>query len=177
MIRAKIGRSAAGLPRTRALLIPALMLAGLVTACGSSTPADGGGRAEPFEFTTYDGRRLSLGDLRGQAVVLSFWATWCAPCRAEMPYFETTYREYKDRGVVFVGVAMADDPDASKSFLRELGITYSNGPDDDSEISRRYGVVGLPTTVFIGRDGKVARTWAGAIDKERLVALVEEIAR
>ncbi|MDP9479042.1 MAG: TlpA family protein disulfide reductase [Actinomycetota bacterium] len=177
MIRMKSGPRSAGRPGSWALLFPALMLAALVAACGSSTPAVEEGQAAGFELITYDGRRLSLGDLEGQAVVLNFWATWCAPCRTEMPHFESTYREYKQRGVVFVGVAMADDPEASKSFLRELGITYPNGPDDDSEISSRYGVVGLPTTVFIGRDGKVARTWAGTIDKERLVALVEEIAR
>ncbi len=177
MIGAKIRPGSAGLPGSWALLFPALMLAALVAACGSSTPTVEEGQAAGFELITYDGRQLSLGGLDGQAVVLNFWATWCTPCRTEMPHFESTYREYKQRGVVFVGVAMADDPELSKSFLRELNITYPNGPDDDSEISSRYGVVGLPTTVFIGRDGKVARTWAGAIDKERLVAHVEEIAR
>ncbi len=171
-----IRRGSAEQPRTRVLIFHALLLAVLFAACGSGTPAGEGGRTEPFELTTYDGRRLSLGDLDGQAVVLSFWATWCVPCRTEMPYFESTHRKYKDRGVVFVGVAVAEDPEASKSFLRELDITYPNGPDD-SQISRRYGVAGLPTTVFIGRDGKVARTWAGEIDEGQLISLVEEIAR
>jgi thiol-disulfide isomerase/thioredoxin len=150
--------------------------------------------APEFSFTTFDGRRLSLGDpslgsavssgdraeagqtLAGKAVVLNFWASWCVPCRAEMPYFESTYRAYQDRGVVFVGLAVQDDPEASRRFIGELGITYPAGPDSGNEIATRYQLTGLPTTIFITRDGKVARKWLGSLSEQQLAAFVEEIA-
>lgn len=133
--------------------------------------------APDFTFTTFDGQQLSLADFKGQAVVLNFWASWCPPCRTEMPYFETTYRAYQDRGVVFIGLAIQDDPEASRAFLEELGITYPNGPDEGDEINRRYGLFGLPTTVFITRGGKIAQKWTGQLSEEQLIAFVEEIAR
>lgn len=133
--------------------------------------------APAFTLTTFEGERITRGDLAGKAVVLNFWASWCAPCRTEMPYFETTYRAYRERGVVFVGLAIQDDPDASRAFLEELGITYPNGPDEGNEIALRYKLTGLPTTVFITRDGKVARRWTGSLTEQQLVTFVEELAR
>jgi len=159
------------------LLVPAV---GLLLYLNLGKPTTGGaashGRAPDFEFTTFEGQKLALSQLEGKGVVLNFWASWCVPCREEMPYFETTYQAYKDRGVVFVGLAMQDRPEDSRAFLEELRITYPNGPDEGGDISVRYGVAGLPTTVFITPDGEVARTWQGALSEEQLVALVEEIA-
>ncbi len=159
----------------------------LLAACGRDglggftppvgVPGAGPAAAPSFAFTTFDGERLSLADLAGNAVVLNFWASWCLPCRAEMPYFETTYRAYQDRGVIFVGLAIQDDPASSRAFLRELGITYPAGPDEGAEIAVGYGLTGLPTTAFITRDGKLARKWTGPLSEKQLVAMVEEIAR
>lgn len=186
-------RRPARLTRRRAAGLLALGGAafGLLAACGGAaggrlTTAAGAGADAPakaptaapdFTFTTFEGERLGLADLRGKAVVLNFWASWCVPCKAEMPYFETTYRAYKDRGVVFVGLAVQDDPDDSALFLDQLGITYPTGPDVGNEVALSYRATGLPTTVFITRDGKVARKWTGALSERQLVAYVEEIAR
>ncbi len=164
-----------------ALLLFLLVLAiGLLLVLSPGTPTTGEaaprGSAPNFEFTTFEGQKLALSRLEGKGVVLNFWASWCVPCREEMPYFEITYQAYKDRGVVFVGLAMQDRPEDSQVFLEELRITYPNGPDDGGDISVRYGVAGLPTTVFIAPDGKVARNWQGALSEEQLVAFVEEIA-
>ncbi len=143
------------------------------------TPDQTSGRAAApdFSLTTFKGEHLGVGDLAGQAIVLNFWASWCVPCRTEMPTFESAYRANHDRGVTFVGLAVEDTRDAASAFLRELDITYPAGPDADNEVSLRYGVTGLPTTVFIGRDGTVARRWLGVLSDQQLAAFVEEIAR
>lgn len=145
-----------------------------VTGLAGAPPAHGSAAPE-FAFTTLDDQRLSLADLRGKAVVLNFWASWCVPCRAEMPYFERTYQAYRERGVIFVGLALQDDPESSRAFVRELGITYPTGPDAGNEIALRYQVTGLPTTVFIRRDGTIARKWTGPLTEQQLLGLVEEI--
>ncbi|MDP9383462.1 MAG: TlpA family protein disulfide reductase [Chloroflexota bacterium] len=171
------GRLRLGLALLFVLIVPAV---GLLLFLPLGKPTTGGaassGRAPNFEFTTFEGQELALSQLEGKGVVLNFWASWCVPCREEMPYFESTYQAYKDRGVVFVGLAMQDRPEDSRAFLEELGITYPNGPDEGGKISVSYGVAGLPTTVFITPDGEVDRTWQGALSEEQLVTLVEEIA-
>lgn len=133
--------------------------------------------APDFSFTAFDGQRLAPGDLAGQAVVLNFWASWCAPCRTEMPAFESAYGANRDRGVTFVGLAVQDTPIAARDFWNELRITYPAGLDAGNEISLRYGVTGLPTTVFISHDGTIARRWLGVLNEQQLMAFVEEIAQ
>lgn len=165
--------------RRRALLRAALALAPLAaTACAGAgaTASDDRSAAPDFPFTTFEGQRLGLADFADQAVVLNFWASWCAPCRQEMPYFETTYRAYRDRGVVFVGLAVQDDPIAAELFLLELGITYPAGPDLGNAVGKAYGLRGLPTTVFITRDHRIARKRIGTISEQQLVQFVDEIA-
>lgn len=142
------------------------------TLIGAQPTAEG---APPFAFTTFDGKRIALGDLAGKPVVLNFWASWCTPCRAEMPYFETTYQSYRERDVVFLGLAVQDNVADSQAFLREVGVTYPTGPDDGNAITLRYQVTGMPTTFFITPDGRVVRRWIGAISEEQLVTMVEEI--
>ena len=87
------------------------------------------GPAPDFRLNTFDGQTLQLSDLRGQAVVINFWASWCIPCRDEAPILEKTWREYRDRGVVLVGVAYLDDEKPARDFITEFTITYPNGPD------------------------------------------------
>ena len=149
------------------------------TALRSFAPDQISGRASApdFGFTTFDGERLSSTDLAGQAVVLNFWASWCVPCRTEMPAFESAYRANHARGVAFVGLAVEDTRDAASAFVTDLNITYPTGPDAGNDISQRYGVTGLPTTIFIARDGTVARRWLGVLSEQQLAAFVEEIAR
>ena len=113
--------------------------------------------APPFELALFDEETLSLADLEGKVVVLNFWASWCPPCRFEMPDFETAWNEFRDRDVVFVGVAVSDFVEDARSFARETGITYPIGFDGEGETAVAYGIKTLPTTVFIDREGRVAR--------------------
>ena len=121
-----------------------------------------GGPAPDFELTLLDGDSLRMSDLRGQVVVLNFWGSWCGPCRWEMPSFENIWQEYKDRGVVFVGVAVLDFEENARAFAEEAGVTYPLGLDVSGKIAEEYGVstggvVSVPTTFLIDREGNRAR--------------------
>jgi len=159
-----------------ALISVVLVGCGVAGAGQPSAPTEGE-RAPNFELTTLQGESLSLAGLAGKPVVLNFWASWCAPCRAEMPLFEKTYRAYQDRGIVFVGAAVEDDVMSARQFASHLGITYPLGLDEDGTIARSYRLLGLPGTMFISRDGRLVRRWAGILDERQLVQFVEEIAR
>ena len=146
-----------------------------VTATPAPTPriiksrAQTESRAAPdFEIETFDGGTLRLSDLEGKVVVLNFWASWCPPCRWEMPFFETMWNEYRDRDVVFVGVAMSDTLEDARGFAEETGVTYPIGLDQTNEIVRAYEVRSLPTTFFIGKDGQINRRLTSAANEALL---------
>lgn len=123
------------------------------------------GKAYDFEMETFDGEVLRLSELEGQVVVLNFWASWCPPCRWEMPFFEKMHQEYKDQGVVFLGVAISDTLENARGFAESTGVTYPIGLDTTNEISRNYNVVSLPTTFFIGREGNIERRLTSAANE------------
>ena len=130
-----------------------------------STSSRGSEVAADFEVETFDGETLRLSDLSGKVVVLNFWASWCPPCRWEMPFFETMWQEYRDQGVVFLGIAMSDTLENVKAFAEEAGVTYPVALDTTTEISRAYEVLSLPTTFFIGKDGNVERKLTSAANE------------
>ncbi len=116
--------------------------------------------APDFIRETLDGRELSLSELRGKPVVMNFWASWCVPCRLEMPTLEDAAKRYGGQ-VHFLGVNVLDRPQQAKAFVRNLGVTFPSVLDEDGEILARYRVVGLPTTVFITRSGRILEVHAG----------------
>jgi len=133
-------------------------------------------RAAPdFTLTTFQGATVSLKDLRGKPVVINFWASWCPPCRYEAALLELTWRAYKDRGLIFLGVNIQDRKEDALNYIREFDITYPNGPDPTGEISIDYGVSGLPVTFFVSGKGEVVRRWVGAVEKSVLIGSIEEI--
>jgi cytochrome c biogenesis protein CcmG/thiol:disulfide interchange protein DsbE len=131
--------------------------------------------APDFILTTFKGTTISLEDLRGKPVVINFWASWCPPCRIEAPLIERTWRAYKNRDLIFLGVNIQDRKQDALNYIREFAITYPNGPDPTGEISIDYGVSGLPVTFFVSGDGEVVRRWVGAIEKSVLISSIEEI--
>jgi cytochrome c biogenesis protein CcmG/thiol:disulfide interchange protein DsbE len=113
------------------------------------------GLAPQFEITTFEGETVGLADLRGKAVVINFWASWCVPCRDEAPALEAMWRKYKEQGVVVLGVDYVDTESEALKFIQEFGQTYPNGPDVGTEISQKYKITGVPETYFITREGQV----------------------
>jgi thiol-disulfide isomerase/thioredoxin len=124
-----------------------------------------GDRARPeATVTLLDGRSLSLADLRGQVVLVNVWATWCAPCRVEMPLLEQTWQRHRAAGLVLLGASVdRGDPADVRAFLAERGISYPVAIVGADVIQALGGVVGYPTSVLIGRDGRVQHRVMGPI--------------
>lgn len=113
-------------------------------------------RATPdFVLDTLDGGKFKLADHIGQPVVVNFWATWCLPCRAELPAFEEVYRNNRAQGLVVVGVDVAESPDEVAQFVAEVGLTFPIALDTSGETTELYRIQGMPTTFFVGRDGLI----------------------
>ena len=131
--------------------------------------------APPMNMPLYGGGSLTSSDYADKPVVVNFWASWCGPCRQEAPVFERLSREYSERGVLFIGVNIQDAERDAEAYLREFDITYPNGIDEDGSVSIDYGVIGIPVTFFIGRDGIVQRRWAGVMREAQLRKWIDEL--
>ena len=180
------------------LLSGAALALVLLSACGGSgqskntaTSVDSGSansrQASDFSISVYQGedvlggKEVQFSELlaQGKPVVLNMWAGLCPPCRAEMPDLQAVYDEYTDRVLLFgldvgpfVGLGSRED---GKALLEELNITYPNGTTFDGNVVRTYKILGMPTTYFIGPDGEIFKTWTGALNKNKLVELTEEL--
>jgi len=119
--------------------------------------------AKPPEFNgaTADGRTVSLVSLRGKVVLLNFWAAWCLECRPEMPLFEQLHREFTAQGLSVVGINAREETAAIRGYAKDLGLTFPLVLDPRGEINAAYGVIGLPTTFLIGRDGRAVALAVG----------------
>lgn len=133
------------------------------------------GPAPDFELTTFDGGTVRLSDLRDQVVVINFWASWCLPCREEAPVLEATWRAYRDRGVVFIGVDYVDTEREALAYIQEFDLTYPNGPDLGTRIAQAYRIQGVPETFFVDRQGFLRGVHIGPITEEQLVARIEAL--
>ncbi len=114
---------------------------------------------------------------RGKPVVVNFWAALCGPCRLEMPEFQRVYDERADE-VTIVGVDIGPQwqlgtREQGEAFLDEIGITYPAGTTSDPEVNTKFGILGMPTTVFIRADGQVLRTWTGALNEAKMNELID----
>lgn len=110
------------------------------------------------------GGSLSLGDYQGKVVVINLWASWCGPCRREQPELERVWREYRDRGVQFLGLNVRDQTAAALSFQDEFGVTYPSFEDDSSQLAFKLKAQVLPTTYIIDGAGRIAFRLTGTID-------------
>mgnify|MGYP001614082844 CR=1 FL=1 len=134
--------------------------------------------APDFELTATTGETIRLSDLRGQAVLVNLWATWCPPCRAEMKSIEKVYNEYKDQGFVVLAVDMTyqDDPLAIMPFVNEHGLTFPILLDETGTMAKDYQLRSLPSSFFINRDGIINEVVIGGPMAEALLRTrVEEI--
>src|SRR5512137_973672 len=131
-----------------------------------------------FSLRTLEGRAMSLAGLRGQVALLNFWATWCFECRRELPALEALHRRFGARGLAVVGVNARESPLVVRHYVRELRLSFPLLLDSDGTATGRYGVIGLPTTFFVGRNGQAvalaagAREWASAAAVEIVESLL-----
>jgi cytochrome c biogenesis protein CcmG, thiol:disulfide interchange protein DsbE len=156
-----------------------LGLAGLVaiSACGERAHEAEAPEAPEYRSVTIHGDSVDLADLRGDVVLLNVWATWCAPCRVEIPELQALHEEHADRGLRVVGVTV-DSRNAIAdvhAFIEEFGMTYDVWVDPDHRVLDRFGAAGVPITVLIDREGRVAWRHLGMFQREdpRLVTALQ----
>lgn len=134
----------------------------------------------PFTGHTLDARQLSLTEFRGKVIVVTFWASWCLECRTEMPLLEGLHRAFASRGLAIIGVNAREDKTVIGRYAEELGLTFPLVLDPGGKINALYGVIGLPTSFVVGRDGRAVafgtgpREWASAPARALLEALLAE---
>lgn len=133
------------------------------------------GTAPDFTLTSFEGETITLSELRGQVVIINFWASWCPPCREEAAYLEATWRKYQDQGVVFIGVDYADTESKALAYLDEFDITYFNGPDIGTRISQDYNMQGVPETFYVAKDGQIRGVKVGPLFAPELDEKIEEL--
>jgi cytochrome c biogenesis protein CcmG/thiol:disulfide interchange protein DsbE len=141
----------------------------------SATGPRATGAAPDFTLESFDGRMVTLSELRGQVVVVNFWASWCTPCREEAAYLEQTWRKYREQGVVFIGVDWVDTPANAQAYIKEFEITYLNGPDLGTRIAGAYRIQGVPETFFVDKDGNLRGVQIGPFRAPELEQKIDEL--
>lgn len=127
-----------------------------------------GREASDFTLELFSGGKLNLSDLRGKAVLLNFWASWCMPCRDEAPALEASWKRYKDKPAVFIGIDIWDDKDSALAYIKQFGGGYVNGIDPKGNIAVDYGIGGVPETYFIDASGRIVDKYTGPLT-ERII--------
>ncbi len=131
--------------------------------------------APDFRLSTLDNQTTSLASLRGQVVVVNFWASWCPSCVDEIPALQTVWEAYRGKGVTFLGVAYQDDEAAVREALTKYGTTYPVGLDAGSRIAKQYGITGIPETFIVAPNGQVAYVHIGPISRETLAEQLDAL--
>ena len=146
-----------------ALCLIGIYVAGRRTA-QKPKPTTSGNTAPDFTVTDIDGKKLSLSDYRGKVVLLDFWATWCTPCRAEIPHFVEMQQTLGPQGFQVVGISMDDEAKPVKAFYQQYRMNYPTAVGDDKLAQSFGGVLGLPVNFLIDRDGRIVKKYLGATD-------------
>ena len=137
-------------------------------------------QAPDFTATTLTGARLNFASYRGHVVVVNFWGSWCAPCRAEAPTLAVTAQQYRPAGVAFLGVDVRDTTASALAFARNFGITYPSVSDSGSAITLDFTsvvpIAGTPTTLVIDRTGRIAGAVFGTATHQELADILGEVA-
>jgi peroxiredoxin len=138
--------------RRRSLLALACAAALVPAAYGGARP---GSPAPDFTLATRDGGKVRLADLKGQVVMINFWATWCGPCRQEMPLLSQLHAKYEPLGFTMLGINVEPDSAAAVAWLKGIEVTFPIAFDTQNEVAGRFGVEGMPSSVLVDRNGEV----------------------
>ena len=126
--------------------------------------------APDFSLTTIDGKQLRLSDHKGEVILLDFWATWCAPCKTEIPRFVAFQNSYAKRGFQVIGLSMDDSPAPVRKFYAQLKMNYPVAVGTPKIAENYGGILGLPVTFLIGRDGRVIKKYGGEANLDEIEA-------
>ncbi len=156
------------------ILVSILILGVAVAGCSLNTapspvgPSPAGNLAPDFKLQNLDGQSISLSSLRGRPVMLNFWASWCGPCRAEMPHIQAVFEDekWKDQGLVILAVNIGESSSTAKKFVEDNSLSFPVLLDSDQSVARDYNVRGIPATFFIDKDGIIKDMKIGAFSNK-----------
>ncbi len=141
----------------------------------SAVPAKVNFPAPELILQDLSGKQVSLEDYRGSVVLVNLWATWCPPCREEMPTLQTFYEKYQREGFVLVAINQEETLDVVQPFVSEFGLTFPVWLDKDYDAQRKFNTMNLPSSYVVDRDGVVRLMWIGGISKRNLEKFVPDI--
>jgi cytochrome c biogenesis protein CcmG/thiol:disulfide interchange protein DsbE len=153
-------------------IIVALMAAGLGRDPSVIASPLVGRMAPNFTLSQLDGPPMTLSRLRGQVVVINFWASWCAECKVEQAALDQTWQQFQDSGVVVVGVNFEDETAAARGYVRTADVTYPVVEDADSSTALAYGLRGVPETFIVNRSGRVVNRIIGPVEAAALTSAI-----
>ncbi|TSI09754.1 TlpA family protein disulfide reductase [Lysinibacillus sp. BW-2-10] len=125
-----------------------------------------------------NGDPINLSDLRGKIVILNFWATWCPPCRAEMPHMQSFYEKNKDNGVEIIAVnltALDEGKQAVEKFVNEYGLTFPVVLDENGSVGKLYEILTIPTSYIIDAEGRIFQKFVGSMDEQIMEDMIKSI--
>ncbi len=157
------------------ILAMVIALGLVTTACQSkqdSVQVPQVGKLAPgFQLPDLSGQLVSLGDLRGNPVLVNFWASWCGPCVYEMPYIQEVYNRWSDRGLVVLAISIGESPSQVREFMESNHLSFPVLLDGDGAVAEQYNIRGIPTTVFVDKEGIIRAMRVGAFPGQ---AAIEE---
>lgn len=154
------------------IVLLALVSLGVVACSGETAPLGVGDPAPDFQLHDMNGQPVSLSDFRGELVLINFWATWCGPCRGEMPYIQAGYDSWSERGLTVLAVNIGEASTRVEQFMQAYGHSFPVLFDVTGEVSVRYNVTAIPTTYFVDSDGIIRVIKVGPFSS---LAEIEEI--
>jgi len=135
-----------------------------------------GGPAPQFQLDNLDGTKTQISDYRGKVVLLNFWATWCKPCKQEMPEIQAAYEAFKDEGFVVLAINFGEKQKKAEKLVKEMGLTFPILLDKDLKVAERHNVISLPVTFFIDPNGVIKeRVFGGTLTKDQIAAAIQRL--
>lgn len=151
------------------------IIAIMLIAFAGCTVKQTGESLPDFTLTDLSGETVTLSSLKGKKVFLNFWATWCPPCKAEMPHMEEIYKEYKEQNLEIIAVNIRENQDKVNEFMNENGLTFPVLLDLDGKVSDQYNIASIPTSYFINSDGVLSDMVKGGLSLEQMKQYIDKL--
>ena len=158
------------------ILVPVVVLGLVMAGCSNDTfnlpPAEEvnvGNAAPDFQVSDLDGKPVSLSDFQGKPILINFWASWCRPCRTEMPYIQQVYEEWSDKGLVVLAINIGETPSETKEFMQDYELSFPVLLDIKRLVAQEYNVWSIPTTFFIDKNGIIQAKIIGAFPSKAAI--------